>query len=97
MKRSIFVLLACLWATGLGAQSAPTLSWTHDGANVTHFECWLDGTYGGSLGKPTPTGQTYTALLSLCGTITTGQHTLLVKACNNSLCADGTRIYVVKL
>lgn len=73
------------------AQDAPQLEWTHSGTSVTHFECFVDSAYAGSLGLPTPTGTpatTYSADLSLCGQITAGQHTLSVKACNYTNCTD---------
>jgi hypothetical protein len=79
------------------AQTAPQLEWQHDGVNVTHFECWVDGALGGNLGKPTPVNTTYSALLSACGTLAAGQRQLVIYACSGTYCRASTVIYVVKL
>jgi hypothetical protein len=79
------------------AQTAPTLEWQHDGLNVTEFKCQIDSGTLASLGLPTPSGTTYSAALSTCGTIEKGQHLLYVYACNAAGCTVATAIYVVKL
>lgn len=79
------------------AQDAPTLEWQHDGVNVTEFKCQIDSGTLASLGLPTPSGTTYSAALSTCGTIEKGQHLLYVYACNGTTCTAATAITVVKL
>jgi hypothetical protein len=97
-----------LWASPAGAPSSPTgvsvpasgtptLEWTHDRANVTHFECAVDGGTPVSLGLPTPTSTTYTSPLSRCGTLSTGSHSVTVRACNGTSCVPAASLTVVKL
>lgn len=94
-------LLAIIVALALGAvawaQPAPTLYWEHDGLNVTSFTCQIDSGSQVSLGLPTPSGTTYSSALSNCGTLTNGQHTLTIRACNAVGCTAAAAIYVVKL
>ena len=79
------------------AQDAPEVAWEHDGLNVTSFTCQVDSGTQVSLGLPTPTSTTYSALLSACGTLTAGQHILTIRACNAVGCTAANAIYVVKL
>lgn len=93
----LVVAVAWLFVAHPLAQDAPVLEWQHDGVNVTEFKCQIDSGTLASLGKPEPTGTTYSAALSTCGTIEKGQHLLYVYACNTAGCAVATAIYVVKL
>lgn len=79
------------------SSGTPTLNWTHNGANVTHFTCQIDAGPDVSLGLPTPASTTYAASLSACGTLTTGAHTLTIQSCNGTSCTDAAPLIVVKL
>lgn len=92
-----FLIAALLLPSLVMAQTAPTLYWEHDGADVTYFDCAIDGGTAVSLGLPTPSGTTYSSALSNCGTMAAGSHTLVIRACNSAGCTAGRTIYVVKL
>jgi hypothetical protein len=96
MRRWLLAFLLLLPVL-VGADAPPTIYWEHDGANVTSFTCQIDSGTAVSLGLPTPVGTTYSALLSACGTIAAGTHTLTIRACNSSGCTAASSIYVVKL
>ena len=94
--------LALALAVGAWAQTAPNIEWTHDGVNVTHFNCVVDGGTPTSLGLPTPSGSpatTYSTALSNCtGVMVNGTHSVVIQACNSSdVCTPATAITVVKL
>ena len=98
MRRlGVALVLVVVVAGLLGAARPPRLYWNHDGQNVTRFECVIDSGTPVSLGLPTPTGTTYSALLSACGTFAKGAHQLVVRACNDGGCAAAPAITVVKL
>lgn len=99
MKKWLIVLsLALALAVGAWAQTAPNIEWTHDGVNVTYFNCVVDGGTPTSLGLPTPSGTTYSTALSNCtGVMVDGTHTLVIQACNAAGCSAAAAITVVKL
>lgn len=90
------VVAVVLWPVAPAAQSAPSVYWTHDGESVSYFEIVVDGvTPGSNVGLPTPSGTSYSAALP---TLTTGVHTIAVRACNAAAqCAISTAMVVVKL
>jgi hypothetical protein len=92
------VIFALLVALAVSAKQTPAqIEWTHSGVGVVNFECVIDGVVTGNLGLPTPSGTTYTANLSLCGTIAAGQHTLAIQACNGAGCVPSALLTLVKL
>lgn len=99
MKRLVFALFVAVVAlAGLAfAQPIPTLSWDHDGVNVTHFTCQIDAGAQVDLSLPVPIGTAYSVPLTSCGAIANGQHTLTIRACNLNGCTAAAAIYVVKL
>jgi hypothetical protein len=98
MRRWLWAALGLVLLAGfLCAQTVPRVYWEHDGANVTSYTCQIDSGSQVSLGLPTPNGSTYSALLSACGTLSNGTHTLTIRACNAAGCTAASAIYVVKL
>ena len=99
MKFGLIVLAVALaLAVGAWAQTAPVIEWQHDGANVTRFECVVDGGTPSDLGLPTPSGTTYNSTLSNCtGVMTNGTHSVVIQACNAVSCTAAAAITVVKL
>lgn len=92
MRKGLLGLLLAL------ALAAPAIEWTHDGVNVTYFNCVVDGGTPVSLGLPTPTGTTYSSALSNCtGVMVNGTHSVVIQACNAGGCTPATAITVVKL
>ena len=89
--------LALALAVGAWAQATPKLYWEHDGLNVTTFKCVV-GTTTTDLGIPSKTGTTYSTDLSNCsGVMVNGTHSLVIQACNGTVCAPAVAITVVKL
>ena len=99
MRRWLIVgaLLLAL-AVGVWAQTAPVIQWQHDGADVTRFECVVDGGTPSDLGLPTPVDGWYASTLSNCtGVMVNGAHRVVIQACNGAVCTPSAAITVVKL
>ena len=97
MKRWL-VVLACLVPVVLWAQPTPQVKWEHDGANVTRFECVVDGGTPTNLNLPALVGTTYSVDITACtGVMVNGTHSVVIQACNATGCTPATAITVVKL
>ncbi len=102
----VLVLVALLTAT-IGAAEvvaqtqvpSPTpastrIAWDHDGANTDRYLLIVDGGAPTDLGKPTPTGQTYSTAFPA---LTPGTHSLVICAENiaGRACAAPLTVAVV--
>lgn len=78
------------------AQTAPVISWTHPGTNVTHFQIVIGttGTWVVDAGMPTPSGTTYEYALPA---LPAGQWQVKVRACYGADCQDSATMTVVKM
>ena len=99
MRRSLILLSLLLLLPVVGlAQPTPQILFEHDGANLTAFKCVVDGGTPVDLGKPTPTGTTYSVAITSCtGVMVNGTHSLVIQACNAGGCTNAVAITVVKL
>lgn len=76
------------------AQTTPVVEWTHDGVGVTYFELRIDDHQPTNVGLPLLTGSTYSVAMP---TLTTGQHTVHVRACDATKCSANEDQIVVKV
>jgi hypothetical protein len=94
----IVVAVALALAVGAFAQATPQIMFEHDGVNVTTFKCVVDGGAAVDLGLPTPTGTTYSVAITTCTPVmVNGSHSLVIQACNGTVCTSAAAITVVKL
>src|SRR6185436_15439397 len=80
--RTLLALLAVLWAVPVSAQTAYPYTFTHDRLNTTYYQTCVDSQACINVGLPA------TNVVSFI--LTTGTHTLKVKACNANGCEPVT-------
>jgi hypothetical protein len=81
-------IVGMILLAGLAAQSSQwpyRLEWEHDGASITHFELCVDSECRPIDAARTGT-RTWTAPVPI---LAVGFHTLVVSACNDTLCIAG--------